>query len=86
MQDDYTNHKEIHIALETLTQVCRNLESHSMERDKKVDLMVEKVEEMYQVFNNGTFLVSVIKWGFGSILAIGGGYLLFKQVIHELLK
>lgn len=55
---------------------------HSRERDIKVDAMVEKVEEMYKVFNNGTFLVSVIKWGFGLVLAVGGGYLMFKQILH----
>lgn len=55
---------------------------HSKERDIKVDAMVEKVEEMYKVFNNGTFLVSVIKWGFGLLLAVGGGYLMFKQIIN----
>lgn len=55
---------------------------HSRERDIKVDAMVAKVEEMYKVFNNGTFLVSVIKWGFGLLLAVGGGYLMFKQIIH----
>lgn len=55
---------------------------HSKERDVKVDEMVEKVEEMYKVFNNGTFLVGVVKWGFGLLLAVGGGYLMFKQILH----
>ncbi len=55
---------------------------HSRERDVKVDQMVAKVDEMYKVFNNGTFLVSVIKWGFGLLLAVGGGYIMFKDIIH----
>lgn len=55
---------------------------HSRERDVKVDEMVAKVDEMYKVFNNGTFLVSVVKWGFGLLLAVGGGYLMFKQILH----
>jgi hypothetical protein len=45
--------------------------------------MVAKVEEMYKVFNNGSFLVSVIKWGFGLILAIGGAYIMFKDILHK---
>ena len=55
---------------------------HSRERDVKVDQMVAKVDEMYKVFNNGTFLVSVIKWFFGLLLAVGGGYIMFKDIIH----
>lgn len=76
---------EIYIALGELTQVCRNLEAHSMERDKKVDEMVAKVEDMYKVFNNGSFLVTVIKWIFGTILAIGGGYLMVREIIKSLI-
>lgn len=55
---------------------------HSRERDVKVDQMVAKVDEMYKVFNNGTFLVSVVKWFFGLLLALGGGYIMFKDIIH----
>lgn len=68
--------------LEKFRAAFEMLLQHSRERDIKVDEMVEKVEEMYKVFNNGTFLVSVIKWGFGLLLAVGGGYLMFKQIIH----
>ncbi len=74
-------HDEIFKALGELTSAIHNLESHSMERDKKVDEMMAKVEEMYKVFNNGSFLVSVVKWGFGTVLAVGGAYLMFKQII-----
>ena len=83
MQENFENHKEIRIALETLTQVCRNLENHSLERDKKVDEMVAKVEEMYKVFNNGSFLISVVKWSFGLTLAIGGAYLMIKEILYK---
>jgi len=68
--------------LQKLRQSFEMLLEHSRDRDQKVDAMVEKVEEMYKVFNNGTFLVSVIKWGFGLLLAVGGGYLMFKQILH----
>ena len=47
-QQQYEQHDEIYRALGELTQVCRNLEAHSMERDKKVDEMVAKVEDMYK--------------------------------------
>lgn len=81
--ENFENHREIKIALDALTQVCRNLENHSLERDKKVDEMVAKVEEMYKVFNNGSFLISVIKWTFGLTLAIGGAYLMIKEILYK---
>jgi len=81
MERENYQHEEIYKALNELTQVCRNLENHSMERDKKVDEMVRKVEEMYKVFNNGSFLVTVIKWSFGTVLAVGGAYLMFKDIL-----
>ena len=68
--------------LERFAQSFEMLLEHSKERDIKVDEMVAKVDEMYKVFNNGTFLVSVVKWGFGLLLAVGGGYLMFKQILH----
>lgn len=55
---------------------------HSRERDIKVDEMVARVDEMYRVFNNGSFLVTIVKWGFGVMLALGGAYLMFKQIIN----
>ena len=75
-------HDEIFQALADLTAAVRNLEVHSMERDKKVDEMYTKVEEMYKVFNNGSFLVKVTQWGFGLLLALGGAYLMIKSIIH----
>ena len=68
--------------LEKFRAAFEMLLEHSKERDIKVDAMVAKVDEMYKVFNNGTFLVSVIKWGFGLLLALGGAYLMIKSIIH----
>lgn len=85
-QQQYEQHDGIYRALGELTQVCRNLEAHSMERDKKVDEMIAKVEDMYKVFNNGSFLVTVIKWIFGTILAVGGGYLMVREIIKSLIS
>lgn len=61
--------------LKRLNNILEMLIKHSEERDKKVD-------EMYSVFNNGRFLTSVVKWGFGTLLAIGGAYLMIKSIIH----
>lgn len=68
--------------LERLAQSFEMLLEHSKERDIKVDEMVARVDEMYKVFNNGTFLVSVVKWFFGLLLALGGGYIMFKDILH----
>lgn len=81
------NNEEIEHAImkEELERFRKSFEmllEHSRERDIKVDEMVAKVDEMYKVFNNGTFLVSVIKWGFGLLLAVGGAYIMFKDIIH----
>lgn len=75
-------HEIIKEELQKFRQSFEMLLEHSRERDIKVDAMVGKVEEMYKVFNNGTFLVSVIKWFFGLLLAVGGGYLMFKQILY----
>ena len=68
--------------LERFAQSFEMLLEHSKERDVKVDEMVARVDEMYKVFNNGTFLVSIVKWFFGLLLALGGGYIMFKDIIH----
>lgn len=81
-KDNNKEHELMKEELEKFRAAFEMLLEHSRERDVKVDEMVEKVEEMYKVFNNGTFLVSVIKWGFGLLLAVGGGYLMFKQIIN----
>ena len=61
--------------LKRLNATLEELLKHSEERDKKVD-------EMYEVFNNGRFLTSIVKWAFGITLAIGGAYIMFKQIFH----
>lgn len=82
MANEEKEHTMMKEELEKFRQSFEMLLEHSKERDIKVDAMVEKVEEMYKVFNNGTFLVSVIKWGFGLLLAVGGAYLMFKQILY----
>lgn len=62
--------------LRRLNGILEELLKHSEERDKKVD-------EIYSVFNNGKFLTQVVKWGFGTLLAMGGAYLMVKSIIHE---
>lgn len=61
--------------LKRLNSILETLLVHSKERDEKVD-------EMYAVYNNGTFLVSVVKWGFGTLLAVGGAYMMIKSIFH----
>lgn len=79
------NNKEHELMKEELEKFRASFEmllEHSRERDIKVDEMVARVDEMYRVFNNGSFLVTIVKWGFGVMLALGGAYLMFKQIIN----
>ena len=80
--NETVEHEIMKEELRRFAQSFEMLLEHSKERDVKVDEMVAKVDEMYKVFNNGTFLVSVIKWFFGLLLAVGGGYIMFKDIIH----
>jgi len=82
MIDEKQEHIFMKSELERFSKSFELLLDHSRDRDIKVDAMIEKVDEMYKVFNNGTFLVSVIKWGFGLLLALGGGYMMFKNIVH----
>lgn len=66
---------EMQEELKRLNATLEELLKHSEERDKKVD-------EMYEVFNNGRFLTTVVKWGFGLLLALGGAYLMVKSIIN----
>jgi hypothetical protein len=75
-------HDELYKAIAELTIVVRSAEDRANIRDKKVDEMYTKVEEMYKVFNNGSFLVKVTQWGFGLLLALGGAYLMIKSIIN----
>lgn len=74
-EDHIRREIEMQEELKRLNATLEELLKHSEDRDKKVD-------EMYEVFNNGRFLTSVIKWGFGLLLALGGAYLMVKSIIN----
>lgn len=74
-EDHIRREIEMQEELKRLNATLGELLKHSEERDKKVD-------EMYEVFNNGRFLTSVIKWGFGLLLALGGAYLMVKSILN----
>ena len=74
-EDHIRREIEMQEELKRLNATLEELLKHSEERDKKVD-------EMYEVFNNGRFLTSVVKWGFGLLLALGGSYLTVKSIIN----
>lgn len=74
-EDHIRREIEMQEELKRLNATLEELLKHSEERDKKVD-------EMYEVFNNGRFLTSVVKWGFGLLLALGGAYLMVKSIIN----
>lgn len=75
LNTELLRHDEIFKALAGLTAAVCNLESHSMERDKKVD-------EMYDYFIRGSTVVWFIKWIFGTAVAIGGMVLMVKAIIN----
>ena len=74
-EDHIRREIEMQEELKRLNATLEELLKHSEERDKKVN-------EMYEVFNNGRFLTSVVKWGFGLLLALGGAYLMVKSIIN----
>lgn len=74
-EDHIRREIEMQEELKRLNATLEELLKHSEERDKKVD-------EMYEVFNNGRFLTTVVKWGFGLLLALGGAYLMVKSIIN----
>ena len=82
LNTEIQRHDELFKALAELTVAIRAAEDRANVRDKKVDEIHTKVEEMYKVFNNGSFLVKVTQWGFGLLLALGGAYLMIKSIIH----
>lgn len=75
LNTEIQRHDEIFQALADLTAAVRNLEAHSMERDKRVD-------EMYDYFTKGSAVVWFIKWIFGTAVAIGGMVLMVKAILH----
>lgn len=62
--------------LENLTVAIRSLETHSIERGKKVD-------EMYEYFTKGSNVVWFIKWVFGTAAALGGLIIMVKSIINN---
>lgn len=62
--------------LQELTFAIRSLESHSIERGKKVD-------EMYEYFIRGGNVVWFIKWIFGTAATVGGLIVLYKSIINN---
>jgi hypothetical protein len=82
MSNEEKEHNMMKEELERFRTSFEMLLEHSRDRDIKVDQMVARVDEMYKVFNNGTFLVTVVKWFFGLLLAAGGAYLMFKNIFY----
>lgn len=80
--ENTNEHKEMKKELELFRVAFQKLLDHSEQRDIKVDAMVKKVDDMYEVFNNGTFLVTVTKWIFGLTIASGGFYIMIRDIIH----
>lgn len=62
--------------LQELTNAIKSLETHSIERGKKVD-------EMYEYFVKGGNVVWFIKWIFGSAAAVGGLIIMAKSIIDN---
>ena len=80
--ENHNEHNEMKKELELFRLSFQKLLDHSEQRDKKVDEMVKKVDDMYEIFQNGGFVVSLIKWGFGILIALGAFYLMVKDIIH----
>ncbi len=59
--------------LKKLSGCIEKMMEHSKERDTKIDAM-------YQVFTSGSTIVTVLKFLFGLLIALGGAYLLFKNI------
>lgn len=91
-------HNEITKLRETFekqAECMQQLLEHSKERDVKVEEIVKRMEEianqnneMYKPFKDAVtvskWVSYLIKWSFGTMLAIGGAYLMVKQIIsHE---
>lgn len=65
--------------LKKLNDTLETLLRHSEERDIKVD-------EMYQLYKSGGMVITILKWTFTLIMALGGGYLLLKQIFTVIIK
>lgn len=65
--------------LKKLNDTLETLLRHSEERDIKVD-------EMYQLYKSGGMVITILKWTFTLIMALGGGYILLKQIFTVIIK
>lgn len=65
--------------LKKLNDTLESLLRHSEERDIKVD-------EMYQLYKSGGMVITILKWTFTLIMALGGAYLLLKQIFSVVIK
>lgn len=75
LQKEFMMQEELKKLNETLETLLR----HSEERDIKVD-------EMYQLYKSGGMVITILKWTFTLIMALGGGYLLLKQIFTVIIK
>jgi hypothetical protein len=58
-----------------VADLIEKMMEHSRERDIKLD-------EMYESFTTGREGIRILKWVFGLSIAVGGAYLMIKQIIH----
>jgi len=58
-----------------VADAIERMEEHSRCRDVKVD-------EMYAVFNDGKVATKIAKWMFAFLIALGGAWLMIKQIIR----
>lgn len=75
LRKEYMMQEELKKMNDTLETLLR----HSEERDIKVD-------EMYQLYKSGDMVITILKWTFTLIMALGGGYLLLKQIFTVIIK
>lgn len=79
MRENMREHDEMKEELEKFRLAFQELLDHSKERDMKVD-------EMYQLYKSGGMVITILKWTFTLIMALGGAYLLLKQIFTVLIK
>lgn len=72
-------HDEMKVELEKFRLAFQELLDHSKERDIKVD-------EMYQLYKSGGMVITILKWVFTLVMALGGAYLLLKQIFTVIIK
>lgn len=85
MRDEILSLKD---SLDKLSDICHQLREDSLLRTKHLqDLtdenqrLMSKVDEMYNVFNNGKFLTKVVIGLFTITMSLGGLYAMVKSLI-----